>query len=191
MLNNKGDVKLVLSSRGQNAHPLALEMDIAFESPCPDYDRFCQDSELIANFKVFEDKPTVECSAVYCISKDSVGTPRVLNFSPKEGPRAGGTKVIVQLKDLPVFSESDVTVTRSRLMTTLRPSQSLFRLVDPASPHRSLSNTCPTSLALLEFWNSFLKIYLSRRTCNCLLQLEIYRGWSLHFPHTGTGHRCS
>jgi hypothetical protein len=86
-------------------------MDIAFESPCPDYDRFCQDREQIANFKAFQDKPTVECSAVYCISKDSIGTPKVLDFSPKEGSRAGGTEVKVQLKDLPAFSESDVTVT--------------------------------------------------------------------------------
>jgi hypothetical protein len=101
-------VKLVLSNRGQNLHPLALEMDIAFQPSCPDYDRFCQDREQIANFEAF---PTVECSAVYCISKDSIRKPRVLNFSPKEGSRAGGTNVKVQRNDLPAFSESDVTVT--------------------------------------------------------------------------------
>ncbi len=101
-------VKLVLSNRGQNLHPLALDMDIAFQPSCPDYDRFCQEKELIANFEAFL---TVECSAVYCISKDSIRTPKVLNFSPKEGSRAGGTNVKVQRNDLPGFPESDVTVT--------------------------------------------------------------------------------
>jgi hypothetical protein len=68
-----GAQKLVLSRRGQNPGPVALEMEIAFEPPCPDYDLFCQNRGLIANFKAFEDKPTVECSTVYCISTNSIG----------------------------------------------------------------------------------------------------------------------
>jgi hypothetical protein len=106
-----GAQKLVLSRRGQNPGPVSLEMDIVFEPPCPDYDLFCQNRGLIANFKAFEDKPTVECSTVYCISTNSIGAPRVLDFSPKEGSRSGGTEVTVRLKDLPAFSDSEVTVT--------------------------------------------------------------------------------
>ena len=95
-IDSPGMEQLVLSR--VDAAPLSasgtmnLQIEVEFVPPC-DLDRFCQDRQKIANFRMLQDNPRTDCIDDYCIDVATIENPTVLEVSPTEGPRSGGTLI--------------------------------------------------------------------------------------------------
>ena len=86
-----------------------FQIEVEFVPPC-DLDRFCQDRQKIANFRMLQDNPRTDCIDDYCIDVATIENPTVLEVSPTEGPRSGGTLITTIINNLPAFSASDVSI---------------------------------------------------------------------------------
>ena len=101
------DITMWRKAPGQG--PLSLlAFTLDFVEACDD--SFCEGMNLITNWKLLQDQPSVGCSLKYCLDPNLLQPPKVLEFNPTEGSERGGTLVSVVLQDFPAFSRQDLTL---------------------------------------------------------------------------------
>jgi hypothetical protein len=65
---------------------------------------------MIPNSKMLLDFPSFQCELKYCIESSKISDPKIISLTPSEGSTAGGTNIILQVENFPVFEASDLVV---------------------------------------------------------------------------------
>jgi len=75
-----------------------------------DLEEYCQSISMIPNSKMLLDFPSFQCELKYCIESSKISDPKIISLTPSEGTTAGGTYIVLQVENFPVFEASDLVV---------------------------------------------------------------------------------
>ena len=102
------EIVVFRTATGRTSERIAA-VNIEFAPPC-NLNRFCEDMNLVPDYRLMETAPVCTCASQYCVDPGVIGDPVLVHVSPVEGPKNGGSQVVMRLRNLPAFSAQDVSI---------------------------------------------------------------------------------
>jgi len=95
------------------------DFSLEYFNPCA-YEAFCSGLSLIADvYRITEEIPQSSlCEVKYCVDPNMLPASAVISYLPSTGPSIGGTTISVTLRNLSVFSKTDIAVQFGRGTST-------------------------------------------------------------------------